>query len=59
LNANGLEIKQRVQQGMAFIDLTNIFVTAAKILNFYGKKIYEIHILIKYTIFPSSFSIVV
>jgi len=38
LNANGLEIKQRVQQGKAFIDLTNIFVTAAKKLNFYGEK---------------------
>jgi len=66
LNANGLEIKQRVQRGMAFIDLTNIFATAAKELNFYcvkwisdfGQK-YEIHILVKNTIFPSSFSIVV
>jgi len=38
LNANGLEIKQQVQQGMAFIDVTNIFVTAAKILHFYGEK---------------------
>jgi len=37
-NANGLEIKQRVQRGMAFFDLTNIFVTAAKKLNFYGEK---------------------
>jgi len=38
LNANGLEIKQRVQRGMAFIDLTNIFVTAAKKLNFHREK---------------------
>jgi len=66
LNANGLEIKQRVQRGMAFIDLTNIFVTAAKKLNFYGEKWvsdfgkkYKIHILVKNTIFLSSFSIVV
>jgi len=34
LNANGLEIKQRVQRGMAFFDLTIIFVIAAKTLNF-------------------------
>jgi len=38
LNANGLEIKQRFQRGMAFIDLTNIFVTAAKKLHFYCEK---------------------
>jgi len=34
LNVNGLEIKQRVQRGMPFLDLTIIFVIAAKTLNF-------------------------
>jgi len=38
LNANGLEIKQRAQRGMTFLDLTLIFFTAAKKLIFYAKK---------------------
>jgi len=38
LNANGLDIKQRVQRGMPFFDLTIIFVIAAKKLHFYGEK---------------------
>jgi len=33
-NANGLEIKQRVQRGMAFFDLIISFVIAAKKLHF-------------------------
>jgi len=33
LNANGFEMKQRVQRGVAFFDLTIIFVIAAKKLN--------------------------
>jgi len=35
LNANGLEIKLQIQQGMAFLILTFIFIMAAKKLNFY------------------------
>jgi len=34
LNANGLEIKQRSQRGMTFLDLTLIFF----IVHFYGEK---------------------
>jgi len=51
LNTNGLEIKQRVQRGMAFLDLAIIFFIVAKNLSVYGKKWhsdfgqkYEIHI---------------
>jgi len=51
---------------MTFYDLTFIFYVAAKKLNFYGEKWdsdfgqkYEIHILVKKTIFISSFSVVV
>jgi len=36
LNANLLEIKRQAQRGMTFLILTNIFVIAAKKLNFYG-----------------------
>jgi len=39
LNANRLEIKQRVQRGMPFLILTYIFIFAAKKLNFFGEKI--------------------
>jgi len=34
LNANELEINQRVHRGMAFFDLTIIFVIAAKKFKF-------------------------
>jgi len=33
LNANGLEIKQRAQRDMTFLDLAFIFFVAAKKLN--------------------------
>jgi len=38
LNVNQLEIKQRAQRDMTFLILTFIFILAAKILSFYGKK---------------------
>jgi len=66
LNANGLEIKQRAQRGMTFLDLTFIYFIAAKKLIFNGEKMgfrfcqkYEIQILVKYIIFLCRFSIVV
>jgi len=66
LDANGLEIKQRAQQGMTFLDLTLIFFIASKKLTFYGEKMgfrfcqkYDIQIFAKKPIFLSSFSIAV
>jgi len=66
LNANGLEIKQRAQRGVAFLDLTLIFFIAAKKLIFYGLKMgfrfcqkYDFQIFAKKPIFLSSFSIAV
>jgi len=62
LNANGLEIKQRVQRGMAFYDLTIIFAIAEKNSVFratkwdldFGEKC-DIRILVKNTIFAQFF----
>jgi len=38
LNANRLEIKQRAQRGMTCLNLTYIFVMAAKKPHFFGEK---------------------
>jgi len=62
LNANRLEIKQRAQRGMTFLDLTFIYFIAAKKLTFNGNKMVlrfcqkcEILILVKNTIFLHRF----
>jgi len=49
LDANGLEIKQRAQRGMTFLDPTFIFFVAAKKLNFFGEK--RVYIFVKNTKF--------